>query len=346
MEKFYYEIPSIKRKNEAIEYINEFYEYKSNINGTGGLQRFLDNYEGWLEKLEEDYKRIPNEEKVPARTYFLIRSNDDKIIGMINIRLALNEHLKKFGGNIGYSIRPTERGKGYNKINLYLGLKICKEYEIEKVLMDADKENPASWRTMEALNGVNVREYYDYENAHCIVKDYEINVNDSIEKNYKIYEPMIQKIALRKYSEKDYQFVYEVKKDAYKKYVEECWGKWNEQEQQAYFKNFIKQVKENAYIIKYEDRNVGFYNGELLKDGNYEIGNICIMPEYQHKGIGTEILNHIIKKYSNRDIEIQYFKQNPVGRLYKKLGFEEVGETQYHYQMIRPKIDKANTRRY
>ena len=29
---------------------------------------------------------------------------------------------KQFDGNIGYGIRPTERRKGYNKINLYLGL--------------------------------------------------------------------------------------------------------------------------------------------------------------------------------------------------------------------------------
>ena len=45
----------------------------SDINGSGGLHRFLDNYEGWLDKLNEDYIREPNEEKVPARTYFLIR---------------------------------------------------------------------------------------------------------------------------------------------------------------------------------------------------------------------------------------------------------------------------------
>lgn len=195
MEKFYYEIPTIARKNEAIEYINEFYEHKSDINGTGGLQRFLDNYE--VVKLEEDYKREPNEEKVPARTYFLIRSNDNKIIGMINIRLALNERLKKYGGHIGYSIRPKERGKGYNKINLYLGLKICKEYGIKKVLMDADKENPASWKTMEALGGINIREYYDDENAHCIVKDYEIDVDDSIKNNSTIYELMIENVYLK-----------------------------------------------------------------------------------------------------------------------------------------------------
>lgn len=190
MEKFRLEEPTIERKCEAIEYINEFYKYKSEINGTGGLQRFLDNYEGWLDKLEEDYKRIPSEEKVPARTYFLIRNDDNRIIGMINIRLALNEKLKKFGGHIGYSIRPTERGKGYNKINLYLGLKECQKYGIEKVFMDADKDNPASWRTMEALGGTNIREYFDEENTHCIVKDYEINVNESIKNNSAIYEPI------------------------------------------------------------------------------------------------------------------------------------------------------------
>ena len=107
--KFELEVPSLKRKQEAIEYINEFTKYNSQINGAGGLNRYLQDYEGWLEKLEQDYTRIPSETKVPTRTYFLIRKSDNKIIGMINIRLALNEKLRKFGGNIGYSIRPTER---------------------------------------------------------------------------------------------------------------------------------------------------------------------------------------------------------------------------------------------
>lgn len=198
MEKFYFEVPGIDRKEDAVEFINEFYEFKSDINGTGGLQRFLDNYEGWLEKLQRDYTRIANEEKVPARTFFLVRSSDDRIIGMINVRLALNENLRKFGGHIGYSIRPTERGKGYNKINLYLGLKVCQEYGIDTVLMDADKDNPASWKTMEALGGVNVREFFDDQNAHCVVKDYEINVNKSIRDYSSIYEPMIEYATLRK----------------------------------------------------------------------------------------------------------------------------------------------------
>ena len=127
MEKLYFEIPDISRKKDAIEYISEFYRYHSDINGSGGLDRYLDHYEGWLEKLEGDYTQEPNEERVPARTFFLVRETDRRIVGMINIRLALNERLSHYGGHIGYSIRPTERGKGYNKINLYLGLKLCVE---------------------------------------------------------------------------------------------------------------------------------------------------------------------------------------------------------------------------
>lgn len=192
MERFYFEEPNLSRKKDALSYSNEFYEYHSAINGVGGLHKYLNDYEGWLKKLEEDYTRVPNEEKVPAKTYFLVRESDGRIVGMINVRLVLNEHLKKMGGHIGYSIRPTERKKGYNKINLYLGLKVCQEYGIKKVLMDADKDNLASWKTMEALGGRNIREFFDNENAHCIVKDYEIDVDESINHYENIYEPMIR----------------------------------------------------------------------------------------------------------------------------------------------------------
>ena len=190
MEKFYFEIPGISRKEDAIDYIREFLEYGSEINGAGGLHRFLDDYEGWLKKLDLDYIQVPNEERVPARTYFLVRESDSRIVGMINIRLALNERLSHYGGHIGYSIRPTERGKGYNNINLYLGLKVCRKYGIEQIFMDADLENPASWKTMEAFGGVRIREYYDDVNAHCTVVDYNIDVNRALD-SYPEYEERI-----------------------------------------------------------------------------------------------------------------------------------------------------------
>ena len=191
MERFFLEVPDISRKEDAIDYIREFRKYGSDINGSGGLDRYLDDYHGWLLKLSEDYVREPDEEKVPARTYFLVRENDRKIVGMINIRLALNERLSRYGGHMGYSIRPTERGKGYNKINLYLGLKVCDQQGIKSVFMDVDLENAASWKTMEALGGIRIREYFDSQYAHCMVVDYTINVQKALKEHAGYYEQSI-----------------------------------------------------------------------------------------------------------------------------------------------------------
>ena len=152
----------------------------------------------------------------------------------------------------------------------------------------------------------------------------------------------MEHIILKPYTDKDYDFVYNVKKDVYKKYVEECFGSWNEQEQREYFEKFINNVKNNAFIIMDKDKAIGFYNGEILENGNYEIGNICLIKEYQNKGIGTYILKNVLDENKDRNIEIQYFKQNPVGKLYTRLGFVPNGETKYHYQMIK----RVNVRYY
>ena len=188
MDRLYLEVPGPGRKEDALDYIQEFLRCGSEINGAGGLHRYLDDYEGWLAKLEEDYTREPNEEKVPARTYFLVREGDGRIVGMCNIRLALNDKLRRFGGHVGYSIRPAERGKGYGKIQLYLALKVCARYGTGEALLDADLDNPASWRTMEALGGERVREYFD-ETVGGTVVDYIIDVKKALAE-YREYESL------------------------------------------------------------------------------------------------------------------------------------------------------------
>ena len=75
---------------------------------------------------------------------------DNKIIGMVNIRLYLNESLRREGGHIGYGIRPTERRKGYNKINLYLGLLEAKKLGLENVTLACESTNIASIKTIES----------------------------------------------------------------------------------------------------------------------------------------------------------------------------------------------------
>lgn len=201
MEKFYLELPTIGRKNDALEYIEEFYEYGSQIHGTGSLDRILKKgktYEEWLDNnLKLHYKNYALEKGlVPAYTYFLVRESDKKIVGMIDLRLGLNEYLRNFGGHIGYSIRPTERKKGYNKINLYLVLQEAKKYNLDKVLITCADSNEGSRKTILSLDGKYEKNTFN-ESDNETMELYWIDVNKSLEKYKDIYEQYISKVKIK-----------------------------------------------------------------------------------------------------------------------------------------------------
>ncbi|MBE5905210.1 MAG: GNAT family N-acetyltransferase [Lachnospiraceae bacterium] len=155
--------PTLEYKDKAIEYIKEFYEYGSEINGSGSLDRFLkeSTYEEWLKKViaSLDIANIP-EEKVPAITYFYVREEDERIVGMVNIRLALNDFMRQEAGHIGYSVRPTERRKHYGTDLLKAALAVCERIGIQEVLLSCDKENLASAGVIKNCGGELVREFY------------------------------------------------------------------------------------------------------------------------------------------------------------------------------------------
>lgn len=185
MEKFYLEIPTIERKREALEYLKEHVEANSKINGSGGLNRCLNEmtYEEWLQDVlrcaAEEYTKSNN--LVPATTFFTIRKSDNRIIGMVNIRHYLNDALLKSGGHIGYGIRPSERQKGYAKVQLYLALLEANKIGLDKVMVDCVNTNIASDKTIKALGGIFEREEYEEEKNRTL-NVYWIDVKDSIEK--------------------------------------------------------------------------------------------------------------------------------------------------------------------
>lgn len=192
MEHLKYVIPNMEYEEQAKAYIAEHHRYNSQINGSGGLNRYIDNYPAWLRKIEQERHPEPNESQVPTDTYYLVREEDNHIVGMINIRHCLNKKLSECGGHIGYGIRPSERQKGYNKINLYLALLRCKELGLKEVYLDCESNNPGSYKTMEALGGIRIKEYSSANYSNKIYR-YIIYVDAAIENYRHEYEPKILK---------------------------------------------------------------------------------------------------------------------------------------------------------
>lgn len=183
MEQFYLELPSKNRKDQILDYLNEIIIYNSETNGLGALSKIIDGY-SFEEALEiclnMQYKKYAKKlGKSQVKTFLLIRKNDDKIIGCINIRWNLTDYMKKYSGNIGYGIRPTERNKGYNKINLYLGLLEAKKLNLNKVMLVCETNNLPSSKTIEALGGILERKEID-PNDGLLTSYYWIDANLSI----------------------------------------------------------------------------------------------------------------------------------------------------------------------
>ena len=101
---------------------------------------------------------------VPSATYFTIRKDDNKIVGLFKIRHYLNDFLRNGPGHMGYAILPDERGKGYAKKGLQLAIEECKNLILEdEIYFSVIKSNPASSKVILSCGGYifeeNEKEY-------------------------------------------------------------------------------------------------------------------------------------------------------------------------------------------
>ena len=167
METFSLQKPSMDFAEDIDAYRVAFQAAKDSMDGTGAL-RHMDSAAAWLayNALLEHEDTLP-ENMVLAEQFIYVRKRDQRIVGMIQFRHTLNDHLLQYGGHIGYSVRPDERRKGYAKRMLRDCLAYCKQKGLEKVLITCKVENEASRRTIIACGGVYENTtYYAADDVH------------------------------------------------------------------------------------------------------------------------------------------------------------------------------------
>lgn len=154
METFMLTKPTMEYAEQIVEYRKAFLEAGDSMDGTGPLRR-IENPSEYIKICEdcEDPTKVPDN-FVPATQFLFVREFDNRLVGMIQVRHYFNDFLEKFGGHIGYSIRPDERRKGYAKKMLAMVLPFCKEIGLEKVLISCVDGNVGSEKTIRANGGV------------------------------------------------------------------------------------------------------------------------------------------------------------------------------------------------
>ncbi|MCR5272150.1 MAG: GNAT family N-acetyltransferase [Lachnospiraceae bacterium] len=104
------------------------------------------NYDRFLEwiELKRDYslgKNLPD--GFVADTTFVL-SDNEKYVGIFNLRHYLNDFLREGAGHIGYGISKEYRGMGYATAGLKLVLEKAKDFDITEAYLSVNKDNPAS----------------------------------------------------------------------------------------------------------------------------------------------------------------------------------------------------------
>ncbi|CAG6030155.1 GNAT family acetyltransferase [Streptococcus pneumoniae] len=160
--------PRLADKKAVLDMMTEFEKFQSpHDGGFWDTENFV--YEDWLESNQEQEMGIWLPEKRVPSIQFVLFGESGCALGFLNLRLRLNEGLLNYAGHIGYSIRPSERGKGYAKETLRQGLQVAKEKNIKKALVTCSVNNPASRAVILANGGI-------FEDARNGVERYWIEV--------------------------------------------------------------------------------------------------------------------------------------------------------------------------
>jgi len=144
----------------------------------------------------------------------------------------------------------------------------------------------------------------------------------------------MEELSIRKAEATDSEFVFAVKKAAFREYVEQIWGWEDTYQRDLHNRRFASQ---DIRIVQFDGTDVGFLSTRNTPD-TFKVDQLYILPEYQRKGIGAACMKRIIDnaKRGQKPVTLQVLKINTrATAFYQRLGFTIVDENATHFQMKR-----------
>lgn len=274
----------------------------------------------------------PPENYVTDSTFFCIDDDRDIVVGAVNIRHYLNEQLLFDGGHIGDGVRPSERGKGIGTQMISLALEECKKLGIYRVLMVCDKDNIASAKSIINNGGV-------LEN--------ETEVDGEIQQRYwidliKDEDKEALPDVIRRMSLEEIPECVNVIRGAFKTVADELGFTEENAPRFTAFATDTNRLgyqfcieKKPMFVYLYQGSIVGYYSLALLENGNVELNNLSVLPEFRHLGIGEKLVKDAFEKakaLGKEKMEIGIVEENvKLRKWYEKLGFIHTGTKKFDF---------------
>lgn len=161
--------PTADMKAAALEYRQEHFDCGENVINGSELFDQTESYEDWLQSVTANTSpETVNPSWVVTDTFFAL-DESGRIVGIIDLRHTLNDFLKDCG-HCGYSVRPSERRKGYATEMLRQLLEHAKAAGLPELQLSVVKGNVPSVKTIVKNGGKYQRSFeFDGEEADVYI---------------------------------------------------------------------------------------------------------------------------------------------------------------------------------
>lgn len=149
-------------QEQLLQMKQEIALFDGNFEGYTRL-RAVDDFETFISKIE----RSKNGKLLPPgfspEMAFIALNEVEHIVGIIVIRMELTGNLINHGGNVGYIVKPSARGKGCGTKMLQFAVDQCRKYGMSRILVTCRNENHASEKVILRNGGIYENNYFDSE---------------------------------------------------------------------------------------------------------------------------------------------------------------------------------------
>ncbi|MGT2755966.1 GNAT family N-acetyltransferase [Streptococcus ovuberis] len=153
--------PCLADKSAFLEMLAEFEAANSPFVGAiSSWTAAKGNFEAWLQLIQEQEQADVLDRGIGRFVHLLSFSDSGDLLGIFSFSKDTTPAIVDMYGHIGYSIRPSQRGKGYGTIQLRLGLLELKQFGLKRLMLVCDADNKPSRQMILANGGVleDVRE--------------------------------------------------------------------------------------------------------------------------------------------------------------------------------------------